>query len=410
VMAVGKGAPTEEKWELQQQRVPESKSYKYLGVIMQSSRSWHMWNVARKAKGKGCLPTMWWCGARQGALSVRTGMKLLQTMVWPVLAYGGELARLSENQQRQSEVVQNAAARQILGVGRRTAADMLRGELGWITVEARRTIARLAFFHRLQCMPLTRLAADVFASGMQHELASESSAAVAATGAVKHAGGFCHAIRAVLARLDLHHFFTRHTYVTARHWKHMVTQAVVVEQQRQWGERLSKRDDAEWYRGVKQQWGMERYLEIGGQSAQQSRGRRVRAQMRLGVAPLHANINKTNPNEPPTCPHCHASVEDETHAICVCSFHDVARRTLYAAVEQEWERGERTGEQWWQRASASATGVWSGMGARQRAMWLLSFDGPRIVVAVHAFLAALAAAKEKAGYGFAYAQRKAYQK
>ena len=39
-------------------------------------------------------------------------------------------------------------------------------------------------------------------------------------------------------------------------------------------------------------------------------------------------------------------------------------------------------------------GVWSGMGARQRAMWLLSFDGPRIVVAVHAFLAALAAAKE----------------
>ena len=28
------------------------------------------------------------------------------------------------------------------------------------------------------------------------------------------------------------------------------------------------------------------------------------------------------------------------------------------------------------------------------------FDGPRIVVAVHAFLAALAAAKEKAGYGW----------
>ena len=79
-------------------------------------------------------------------------------------------------------------------------------------------------------------------------------------------------------------------------------------------------------------------------------------------------------------------------------------------MEQEWERGEQTGEQWWQRASASATGAWSGMGARQRAMWLLSFDGPRIVVAVHAFLAALATAKEKAGYGFAYAQRKAYQK
>ena len=29
------------QWKNRQQRVPESKSYKYLGVIMQSSRSWH---------------------------------------------------------------------------------------------------------------------------------------------------------------------------------------------------------------------------------------------------------------------------------------------------------------------------------------------------------------------------------
>jgi len=38
-----------------------------------------------------------------------------------------------------AELVQNAAGRQILGTGRRTAIDVMRGELGWISIEARTT-------------------------------------------------------------------------------------------------------------------------------------------------------------------------------------------------------------------------------------------------------------------------------
>ena len=52
--------------------------------------------------------------------------------------YGAELAQPTQVEDEAAEVVQNAAGRQILGTGRRTAIDAMRGELGWIPLDARR--------------------------------------------------------------------------------------------------------------------------------------------------------------------------------------------------------------------------------------------------------------------------------
>lgn len=54
----------------------------------------------------------------------------------------------------------------LLGLPGRTPGVMVRGELGWITMEARRHIAMLRFFYRLQRMDGRRLVRQVFRTRM----------------------------------------------------------------------------------------------------------------------------------------------------------------------------------------------------------------------------------------------------
>ena len=45
------------------------------------------------------------------------------------------------------------------------------------------------------------------------------------------------------------------------------------------------------------------------------------------------------------------------------------------------------------------------MTSRQRAVWLLAEEDVAVATAMHVFLTALLAAKHRAGFGFAYAQK-----
>jgi hypothetical protein len=105
---------------------------------------------------------MWWCGARQGALAHATAKKLMEIIMWPSMSYGGEVAKVGVKQAAAIETVQNAAGRRILGTNRRTPIAMMRGDLGWHSLDSRRVQAHLGFFHRLQTMQPGRLARDLF--------------------------------------------------------------------------------------------------------------------------------------------------------------------------------------------------------------------------------------------------------
>ena len=150
VVAVGKQKPTEEAWTLQGQAIEEKVEYKYLGIQFQNTLRWTQWNEARTTKGKACLPTLWWCGAHHGALSITTGVKIVEMLMWPAMAYGGELAVVNKTMRRRAETAQKAAARQLTGTPHTTNTDFLSGELGWISPEAKRHISALLYLHRLE--------------------------------------------------------------------------------------------------------------------------------------------------------------------------------------------------------------------------------------------------------------------
>ena len=127
---------------------------------------------------------------------MKTGMKILEMMMWPAMDYGGELAVLSKKQVDSIEIVQNAAARQLLGAHQRIPGVILRGELGWWTMEARRMCSQLRYFHRLQSMPEDRLVRDVFvermASAMETDSKSRSKGKTTrANNKRRSAHGFC---------------------------------------------------------------------------------------------------------------------------------------------------------------------------------------------------------------------------
>ena len=388
VVAMRKKKPTDEVWQLQGQTVPESRSYKYLGVSMEWNSAWHQWSDSRVKKARQCLPTLWYCGARQGALSTSTANRLMEVMLWPAMSYGGELARLTRAEVEAAELVQNAAGRQILGTGRRTAIDVMRGELGWISIEARRQHQQLQYFHRLQRMPADQLTGHVF----RHRMCATSDRR-------KHERreyGLCGMVRDAMVAYGLDAHFAVESTLNKREWRTVSLAAIEAREAAEWRRRLVEGGLAAphgaraWYNAVKTEWGEEDYLHRGGDSYAATRGRRLMAQMRTGTAPmLQATLHRQQPiaHPSPICNHCGLGQPDtETHALCDCTLHQHERHALFIIVEEEWWQGQHYRLPWW----CSERSEWSGMSSELRAQWLLRYRGAGVAAAVAAFIVDIA--------------------
>jgi len=80
-------------------------------------------------------------------LSVQSGQKLWESMVRPTLEYAAEV--WGGGNWPQADCIQNAAGRTILGLHRFSAVEVARGELGWLSMQARREIKQLKYWGKL---------------------------------------------------------------------------------------------------------------------------------------------------------------------------------------------------------------------------------------------------------------------
>jgi hypothetical protein len=415
VVAFGSQSPTEEKWKLQGSEIKEDKSYKYLGLQLQHNSVWKKWHDERKVKGWACLPTMWWCGARQGQLSTATGRTLMEMMLWPSTAYGGELASPGKTMAEELEVVQRAAARQLLGVRQRdTNVAMLQGELGWISLEARRHISQLALFHQLQRMPEHRLVRAIFNERMQAALASRCARypAFVSNDAAQESSlaqrfpsyGFCPAVFETLLRYGLQEHFTVNSCMTKARWRGCVRAAVEVKEIELWQKRVDEaRPEGRmaFYRGVKEKWGPEPHLMTTASHHRERYGRALVSQMRTSSAPLNA-LQAMRHDVPlqkraaPTCTSCSLGErEDQGHFMCECPLYAAARAALFTEVHEQWDYGEWRGQRWWLSEVEGKNSHWNLKSASERAQWMLRHDNPRMRGAVSQFLVSAFTARRK---------------
>ena len=85
-------------------------------------------------------------GLGGGYLSAGGAAGLWEVLVRPVLEYGAEV---DSGEWKVAEKLQTTAGRLALGVGRDVPEEVVRGELGWMTVRGRREYLKLAYWGKV---------------------------------------------------------------------------------------------------------------------------------------------------------------------------------------------------------------------------------------------------------------------
>ena len=121
--------------------------HKHLGITLSCDLTWqsHIDDIVSKAETRSNIMLR---------LYYLLDRKTLETMyilfVRPTLEYGDTIwCNLTETQSQQIEQVQKRAGRIVSGATRGTPNDDLLRELGWATMEKRRTLHRLILFHKI---------------------------------------------------------------------------------------------------------------------------------------------------------------------------------------------------------------------------------------------------------------------
>src|SRR3569623_1744006 len=138
----GKGKK-KELYFLGVQELEVVQAFKFLGVDLQQNLSWTTTKDRFAAKARSRLPMI--KKATFEGLSAESGEKLWETLIrttWEDAAevWGGE-------DWPEADKIHNAAGRTLMGLYRSTAVEVARGELGWMSLRARRDIKQLRYQH-----------------------------------------------------------------------------------------------------------------------------------------------------------------------------------------------------------------------------------------------------------------------
>jgi hypothetical protein len=137
----------------------EKTSYKYLGLEIEQDWKWQQTKARMLEKARKRMATVCALGLRRQRISVRAAVRSWEALVLPLLEYCCEI--WGEGKWREADKLQQYMGRRILGVSR-TSHAVVRGELGWQRLEARRDLARLRFWGKIVLMSEDRLVKKVY--------------------------------------------------------------------------------------------------------------------------------------------------------------------------------------------------------------------------------------------------------
>ena len=112
----------------------------------------------------------------------------------------------------EADRIQNAAGRTILGLFRTTSVEVARGELGWLSLSARREIRLLRYWGKLVKMDDTRLVKQIFRNCKDR------------TSKLK--GSFCYTVQKLLGSLDLGHLWKTEMIGEPKQWEAQLRKSI----------------------------------------------------------------------------------------------------------------------------------------------------------------------------------------
>ena len=121
------------------------RTYKYLGLDFEDNLRWNITQERLTAKARGRVALL--CKGLKEGLSLKAAESMWWAMVVPVLNYGTEI--WGSGKCVEIERVQLETGRRILGVGKKTADNVVRGELGWWTMKAQRNMKKITLLGKI---------------------------------------------------------------------------------------------------------------------------------------------------------------------------------------------------------------------------------------------------------------------
>jgi hypothetical protein len=290
--------------------------FKFLGVDLQQSLSWTTTKLRFAKKARSRLPMI--KKATFEGLSVDSGEKLWETLIRPTLEYAAEV--WGGDDWPDADKIQNAAGRTLLGLYRSTAVEVARGELGWLSLRARRDIKQLRYWGKLVKMEDSRLVKQIYRYCKDRTNAQK--------------GSFCHSVQKLLAKLDLGHLWRTEQIGELKDWTSLVMASVKQSDQDLWSAEVQKKRKLRTYSLIKTDLCREEYLswEITGKQ------RLLYAQLRSGSHQLRIERGRWEDLEEAkrVCKVCGTGkIEDEKHFLLDCFVFERFRRNMFHRIMQE---------------------------------------------------------------------------
>ena len=210
------------KWVLDGQEVPVVDNYRYLGVRLTGKGGWKLRRGELLAKARGSFWRAWGLGMgnRPGLISPLAAKGLWEVLVRPVLEYGSEV---DSGKWEDAELLQRVAGRMCLGVGTTIPNTVVRGELGWWTIRARREYLRLVYWGKIVRGVRGGLVRCVYDGGRERVLLGRASK-----------GEWCVETKRILLELGLRHVWETETVGDDNAWRSLVWMVIQEREEIRW--------------------------------------------------------------------------------------------------------------------------------------------------------------------------------
>ena len=221
-----------------------------------------------KARGRSAMLSK----ALSEGLSLKAAEVIWRSMIVPVLNYGSELwgaAKCNEVEKVQLEV-----GKRLLGVSKKMASVVVRGELGWWSMRAQRDMKRLMYWARLIRMDDSRLVKSVYR--IRREKAG------------KRISDWCTEVHRTLTSIALGHIWDTEEVGSENDWKSLIKASIHAREEKEWITEMRKLPKLRTYQQLKFVLEREEYLETISDSEQR---RRVTA-LRGGTNSLRIEVGR----------------------------------------------------------------------------------------------------------------------
>ena len=295
-------------------------SYKYLGLEAERGWKWKQSKTRMLEKARKRMAAVCALGIRRLGLSVKAAIRSWEALVLPILEYGCEI--WGDGKWREADQLQHEMGKRILGVSKRTSNAVVRGELGWQRLEARRDLARLRFWGKIILMSEDRLVKKVY----------RIRKAAVEQGSDKK--NWCWHTKALLEQLGLGQVWVSEQ-IGATHagWISQVKAVIKDREQKLWRLEVERKPKLRVYANLKTNLEPELYLEH-----ENPWNRRLFTMLRSGTNWLRIEIGrwKKEPVEKRVCEICMSrhQVEDEIHFLLDCEVYDEVRKRMYEEISR----------------------------------------------------------------------------